>query len=39
MSEPAIQPEDMEPIDLDEVDDPGPEAPHDIAEHGEAGGQ
>lgn len=35
MSEPAIQPEDLEPVEVTEVDTETPPAPEETTEHGE----
>ncbi|HEX5525180.1 MAG TPA: hypothetical protein VFX53_17175 [Pedococcus sp.] len=35
MTDCPLGPEDLEPVELVEVDDPGPEPPEDICEHGE----
>jgi hypothetical protein len=39
MTQSPLQPEDLEPVELVEVDDPGPEAPEETAGHGETDGQ
>lgn len=37
MTEPVIQPEDQEPIEVTEVDAATDEAPEEVHEHGQAG--
>jgi hypothetical protein len=34
--EPALSPEDLEPVTVTEVDGDGPEAPGEVERHGEA---